>query len=62
MREHSFDLSSVNLTPQSLDAYDAVVLATDHDEFDYDLLQKHSQIIIDTRGKYTQSYSNVIKA
>ena len=62
MREHSFDLSSVELTPQSLDAYDAVILATDHDDFDYELLQQHSQVIIDTRGKYTQSFNNVIKA
>ena len=37
MREHDFDLSSVDLSPESLAGYDAVVLLTDHSDFDYDI-------------------------
>lgn len=62
MREHRFDLSSVDLTPETLASYDAVVLLTDHSGFDYDAIQKHAQLVIDTRGKYRKSKDKVIKA
>lgn len=52
MREHNFSLSSVDITPQSLSEYDAVMLLTDHSDFDYDMILEHSKLIIDTRGKY----------
>lgn len=62
MREHSFDLKSVDITEQSLKQYDCVLLATDHEKFDYDLIKNHSQIIIDTRGKFLKPADNVVKA
>lgn len=62
MREHHFDLSSVNLTPESLNSYDAVVLLTNHSDFDYELIFKHSRLIIDTRGTYRTFSDKVIKA
>ena len=62
MRNHSFDLSSVELTPEILKSYDAVILATDHDKFDYDLILNNAQIIIDTRGQYRGYNENVFKA
>jgi UDP-N-acetyl-D-glucosamine dehydrogenase len=62
MREHHFDLSSVELTPQSIASYDCVVLLTDHSDFDYELILKHSRLLIDTRGKYRQPAANVVKA
>ncbi|NVF13655.1 UDP-N-acetyl-D-glucosamine 6-dehydrogenase [Vreelandella maris] len=62
MREHHFDLSSVELTEHSLAEYDAVVLATDHERFDYDLIKSKAQLIIDSRGKYREPAANVIKA
>lgn len=52
MREHQFDLSSVDLTPQTLAEFDAVILLTDHTDFDYEMIRKHSALLIDTRGKY----------
>lgn len=61
MREHSFDLASVPLTAETLAQYDAVILATDHDRFDYALIAKHARLIIDTRGKFTAS-EKVVKA
>jgi len=62
MREHKFDLSSIELTPQNLASYDAVVLLTDHSDFDYRAIHEHSALIIDTRGRYREPSDKVIKA
>jgi UDP-N-acetyl-D-glucosamine dehydrogenase len=35
MREHHFNFSSVDITPNSLSGYDCVIIATNHDDFDY---------------------------
>ena len=62
MRAHHFDLASVTLTPEKVASYDALLLATDHAQFDYVMLQKHAQLIVDTRGVYLDSFDNVVKA
>ncbi|MFK3680388.1 nucleotide sugar dehydrogenase [Pseudomonas sp. NPDC088890] len=62
MREHSFDLSSELIDEENLARYDAVVLATDHEKFDYDLIYKHSKLIIDTRGKFRDGGAHIIRA
>ena len=62
MREHFFELSSVALTPVTIATYDAVVLLTDHSEFDYDMILKHAPIVVDTRGKFREFNANVVKA
>ncbi|QEL57960.1 nucleotide sugar dehydrogenase [Chromobacterium paludis] len=62
MREHHFELSSVVLTAESIASYDCVLLATDHDKFDYELIQAKAQLIVDSRGKYLQPADNIVKA
>lgn len=62
MREHHFDLASVTLTAESVASYDCVLLATDHDKFDYAMLLQHAQLLVDSRGKYQQGAANVVKA
>ena len=62
MREHKFDLKSVPLTAERIASYDCVVLTTDHDKFDYDLLKQHAKLIVDTRGKYSGKHNNIVKA
>jgi UDP-N-acetyl-D-glucosamine dehydrogenase len=62
LREHYFELSSVGLTPQSLASYDCVILATDHDVFDYEMIRRHASLIVDTRGRYLEKLPNVVKA
>ncbi|MCZ8295326.1 MAG: nucleotide sugar dehydrogenase [Rhodobacteraceae bacterium] len=62
MREHKFDLSSVELTPETIAAFDAVVLTTDHAKFDYDMIRAHAQLIIDSRGVYREPAENLVKA
>jgi UDP-N-acetyl-D-glucosamine dehydrogenase len=62
MREHRFDLESVPLTEENLLKADCVVISTNHDDFDYEMIRKYSKLIVDTRGVYRENYPNVIKA
>src|SRR5690554_5904868 len=62
MREHHFTLSSEVLNAETLARFDAVVLATDHDRFDYELIKSAAKLIIDTRGKYRAPAAHIIKA
>ncbi len=62
MREHHFELSSEILSVGNIASFDAVVLATDHDKFDYDLIKQHAKLIVDSRGKYRLPASHIIKA
>lgn len=61
-RDYHFDLQSVPLNAQTLAGYDCVVLATDHDGFDYALLEKHAPLIVDTRGRIKREIGHVIAA
>lgn len=62
LRRHHFDLESVPLNSETLANFDAVVLATEHALFDYELIRNHSSLIIDTRGKYREDSPHIIKA
>jgi len=62
MREHKFELGSVTLTPKALAGYDAVVLATDHDAFDYAAILKHARLIVDARGVFQAVSPKVVRA
>lgn len=61
-REHHFDLASVNLSPESLKSYDCVLLASDHDRFDYDMIKSHAVLIVDTRGRYLEPHDTIVRA
>jgi UDP-N-acetyl-D-glucosamine dehydrogenase len=62
LREHHFDLKSVALTPRALASYDCVLLATDHNRFDYAMIKKNARLIVDSRGKYLEPAPNIVKA
>jgi UDP-N-acetyl-D-glucosamine dehydrogenase len=62
MREHHFDLKSVELTADRIASYDCVVVLTDHSDFPYDFIHEHAQLIVDTRGKYRKPSAKVVKA
>lgn len=62
MREHFFNLESEPLTAENLGRFDAVVLATDHDRFDYDLIRQSASLIIDSRGKFREPAPHIIRA
>ena len=55
MRRHAFELNNTPLTAKVLSDFDAVILATDHDVFDYELIAAHSRLLIDTRGRFALS-------
>ncbi|MEP1610542.1 MAG: nucleotide sugar dehydrogenase, partial [Roseobacter sp.] len=62
MREHYFDLESVDLTADYVSTFDAVILLTDHSEFDYEMILNNARLIIDTRGKFRGNHPNVRRA
>lgn len=62
MREHHYDLRSVNLTEEILSEHDAVIITTAHDLFDFDFIKLHANLIIDTRGVYRHPDPKIIKA
>lgn len=43
-------LKSVELTAEALVGYDAVLIATDHDDVSYDLIADHARLVVDTRN------------
>ena len=60
MRDYSFNLNSIDLTVESIMSFDAVVLVTDHDLFDYELIEDASKLIIDSRKNIgTLKYKNI---
>lgn len=62
MREHYFDLRSKSLTAEIIAEYDCILLATDHDKFDYELIKANAQLIVDARGRYLEPTGNIVKA
>ena len=51
MREHAFDLESVPLSPETVAGFDAVLILTDHEGVDYEMIADNAAILIDTRGR-----------
>jgi UDP-N-acetyl-D-glucosamine dehydrogenase len=62
MRRHSFELKSLDVTPELLSRVDCVIIATDHDDFDYEMIQAHSALVVDTRGRYRGSFDNIVRS
>ncbi|MDP4199296.1 MAG: nucleotide sugar dehydrogenase [Bacteroidota bacterium] len=44
------DFAAQELTKESLEAADVVVITTDHTSYDYEFIVKHSAVVIDTRN------------
>jgi UDP-N-acetyl-D-glucosamine dehydrogenase len=62
MRKYAFEAESVALSPEALAGYDVVLIATDHDAFDYDLVLQHAKLVVDTRGRYEEPAPNIVRA
>ncbi|EKD45976.1 MAG: hypothetical protein ACD_69C00063G0004 [uncultured bacterium] len=54
-REHSIlvNVKSIKLNAEILKKYDAVIICTNHDCIDYELVVKHSKLVVDTRNATT---------
>ena len=53
-RRGDLEMASIELTPERLSRADAVVIATDHDAFDWAMIGEHARLIVDTRGRMRQ--------
>ena len=60
-RRYNFNLQSIDLKKDIIQSFDLVVIATDHDKFDYDLVKENAKIIVDSRGRYTKK-NNIFPA
>ena len=54
-RKYDLNLKSLEINPENLQSSDLVVVTTDHDDFDFEMIQKHSKLIVDTRGRFKPS-------
>jgi UDP-N-acetyl-D-glucosamine dehydrogenase len=59
---YNFELSSIDLRPEVIQSFDLILLLTNHDIFDYELIHEHAELIVDTRGQYLTSSDKVVKA
>lgn len=62
MREHFFDLHSVELSAERLASYDCVLVATHHKQINFDWVQQHAVLIVDTRGVYATHADHIVNA
>ena len=59
MRDHQFSLKSTPITQESVKKFDVIILATDHDSFDYKLIQKNAKLIIDCRNVFPPAKNTI---
>lgn len=63
LRGHThFDLKSMELSRAAIQEFDCVLIATDHDRFDYDLIKAYAKLIVDTRGRYLEPAPHIVKS
>lgn len=58
MREHKLDIQSQPLNAVTLKEADLVLIATDHSQYDYNLIGKYAQIVVDTRNAMADQSQN----
>lgn len=64
-REHDLKMKSKPLSATMLKRYDAVLIATDHSDYDYPWIVKNAQLVIDTRNataQVKQGRKKIVKA
>lgn len=62
MRMYEFDLESTEITEESLAKFDCVVIGTNHDDFDYQMIAKYSKTLVDTRGVFRERQGHIFPA
>lgn len=64
-RNYQMDMASTPLTAENIAAADAVLIVTDHDRVDYQLVAQHAKLVVDTRNamaRLGEQKPNVVKA
>jgi UDP-N-acetyl-D-glucosamine dehydrogenase len=54
-------LKSQRLAPGALKRFDCVVVVTDHDSFDYELIVRELALVVDCRNAIRRPAANVVK-
>ncbi len=49
-RDYDLQMESVDLTPQSIASYDAVLVSTHHAAYDWQMIADNAKLIVDSRG------------
>ena len=49
-RKYDFEMSSMTITPEVLAEMDAVIIVTDHSDYNFEEIVEHSNLVIDTRN------------
>ena len=52
INEYNYNKKKIDVNSKNLRSFDTVLLMTDHDKFDYNLIYKNSKAIIDCRRRY----------
>lgn len=51
-RQYNFRKKSIELTKENIKSYDLIVVVTDHDKFDKELIFNNANLIVDTRNMF----------
>ncbi len=65
MRRYQIDLRSLPLTEETVVSHDCVLIVTDHDSVDYELLGRSARLIVDTRNamaRVAEPVARIVKA
>ncbi len=62
MRKHDLKMDSAPVNPELLADMDCVLVATDHDQFDWRMIDTHAPLVIDTRGVYPPDGRKIYRA
>ena len=62
MRKYDLNLSSVSLDAELLEGTDCVLVVTDHDAVDYELIGQHAGLVVDTRNAMARVPGDRVKA
>ncbi|MBE0537880.1 MAG: nucleotide sugar dehydrogenase [Phycisphaerae bacterium] len=64
-REHDLKMKSKPISPAMLKKYDAVLIATDHSDYDYNMIVQNAKLVLDTRNataKVKRNRNKIVKA
>jgi UDP-N-acetyl-D-glucosamine dehydrogenase len=62
MRRYHFELESQPFSASTIRQYDCVLIGTDHDVFDYEVVFNEAQLVVDTRGRASKRNNRVFRA
>lgn len=62
MRAHTLSLRSIVLVPEIVRSFHCVVVATDHDRFDWEMIKENARLIVDPRGVFQTDGKKIYRA